>query len=230
MKREKKGQTGRVGGEAALAFADGIATIGVASLVFPSRPVVWAVAAALGALPAWWRHVRASRVAELRFVPDPRRPDFKSFGKAFASSIAEVASGDADRRSWTLCPYCGGDGSFRPYSVDPVPANGSVEIGPAGKKVIVRPPAALRVDAPVPVTVTDHPVTIWLMASSRRGEVRLCAHASPVRRAAFEAIIAAPVILMASFPGCGLFSPERVAAAMVTIAVVMLGFGARRRR
>lgn len=237
MRRRDRGL--RIDGEPALAFAYGITAIAIAAMLFPSSPIAWAAAAVIGALPAWWRHARALHVAELRFAPDPKRPDFASFADAFAASIADVASGAAAGRTWTLCPYCGEDGSFRTYSIEPVPANGSVEIGSVGRKVAVRPQVALRMETPVPVTVADRPVTVSLAASTRRGEIRLCAPGRrwrtrwlaplhPIRHATMLTLMAVPPLLMAAFPDCEAFSSERVAATMAVMAVVMVRLSARK--
>lgn len=211
--------------------ADGVFAIGVAALLFPSSPILWAVAAVLGTIPAWMRHFSGMRVAERRFVPDPRRPDFTALAKAMASSVADMAVENAGEVEWTLCPYCGKDGRFKPYSIDMAPASGMLSVGTRKRSAECKTTVAIRPDVAMPVTVIDMPVTVSICASARRGEVFLKSPRSlpplfgggpsgGLRREIMKVCLAIPPILMAAFPGCPLFAPERIIASIVIIAIV----------
>lgn len=216
--------------------ADGVFAIGVAAILFPSSPIIWTVAAVLGTIPAWVRHFSGMRVAERRFVPDPRRPDFTALAKAMASSVADMAVEKSGEVEWTLCPYCSQDGCFRPYSIDISPASGMLSVGTRKRSAEFKTAVAIRPDIAIPVTVFDRPVSMRICASARRGEVFFRPSASRwlswghdrnggLRLQTMKLGLALPPILMSAFPDCALFAPERVVAAMVVIAAVTLRGG-----
>ncbi len=204
----------------------------------PSRPWAGMIAAILATLPEWLNIARNRRSAKRTFAPDPLAPDFAAFTKAVLES-ADKCTTEGATVKWTLCPYCGNDGTFETYRLDLRPAKGEIAVGTDARGQCSKTDIVFRPRLPLPIEVRNAPVTLVLSPTGARRQVFIDAdrHFSmPWNRRGGNWLrddIAKlwPTLAFAfaaAFPDSTFSVPERLAA--VVIVLVFATFTLTRRR
>lgn len=147
------------------------------------------------------RFVRAlPRPPGAQFVPDPLAPDWPQLARGVSTLCLEAEATGAPQ-AMRLAPFFHSDGRPRPYRLDLLPQSRTLRIGePAGPRPHeARLPCLLRLRLPLPVAVSDQPVTLRiarLATDERHPPLALyqCAH-DPAAQS-FLLPLAVPLLLL----------------------------------
>ena len=220
------------------AFCDGALALSAATVIAPSRPCAGIAAAILVTLPEWLNIALNRRCGKLVFAPDPLAPDFPAFAKAFLESAAKCTTEGTSAR-WTLCPFCGNDGTFKTYRLDLRPAKGEIVVGADAQGQRAKTDIVFRPRLPLPVEVRDTPLTLVLSPAGAQRQVFIDANGkfTPpwnrrdgnwLRDDIAKLWPALAFAIAAAFPDSAFAAPERLVAA--ALALVLATFASARRR
>lgn len=220
------------------AFCDGALVLSAAAVIAPSRPWAGIVAAILATLPEWLNIAWNRRSAKMAFAPDPLTPDFATFTVAFLESAAKCTT---ERMSvkWTLCPFCGNDGTFKTYRLDLRPTKGEIAIGADAQGQCTKTDIVFRPRLPLPVEVRDTPLTLVLSPAGARRQVFIDAdrkfsllwNRRGGNRLQDDIAKLWPTLafaIAAAFPDSAIAAPERLAA--IAVVLVFATFALARKR
>ena len=219
------------------AFCDGALALSAAMVIAPYHPWSGIVAAILATLPEWLNIARDRLSAKRTFAPDPLAPDFSAFEAAFLESAAQCATEGTSVR-WTLCPFCGNDGTFKTYRLDLRPSKGEIAVGTDAHGPCAKTDIVFRPRLPVPIEVRSTPVTLVLSPTSARRQVFIDANrkfALPWNRRGGNWLRddigklwpTLAFAFAAAFPDSAFAAPERLVAA--ALALVLATFASARR-
>ncbi|MBR3085380.1 MAG: hypothetical protein IKH04_03150 [Kiritimatiellae bacterium] len=129
------------------------------------------VAAALLAR-TWRNRIPAVGKDDVVCVPDPMRPDFRSFLVALSDAASDAAV-RGTRRRFVLAPYFGMDGSVAPYGILWRPGDRTIEVAWPGGRVSRRVEADIMPLAPMPLIVAGYAAVMTIARNPRTGRVEL---------------------------------------------------------
>ena len=177
-------------------------------------------------LPSWRVLVPAAGRDDAVFSPDPLSPDFTPLLRTLREMI-EAAKVQGTKRRLILTPMPSHDGGFREYRLLWNPGSQTLVAEWDGGKQRNRTAAQVLLDAPMPICVGRHPVSIEV-SRDRRTARALLAVERPMRPLGFLNPGCAPALvsayylyLAAALFAYGMASPERPMKAL-TLAVVAI--------
>ena len=220
------------------AFCDGALALSAAAVIAPSRPWTGIAAAILATLPEWLNIAQNRRCAKMAFAPDPLAPDFSSFAATFLESAAKCATEGTSVR-WTLCPFCGNDGTFKTYRLDLRPAKGEIVVGADAQGQRAKTDIVFRPRLPLPVEVRDIPLTLVLSPAGERQQVFIDAdrcfsppwnrrEGNMLRDDLLKLWPTMALAILAAFPNSEMAVPERLTA--IVVLLVFATFALTRKR
>ncbi len=168
----------------------------------------------------------------MAFAPDPLAPDFSAFTAAFLGSAAKCTA-EGTPVKWTLCPYCGNDGTFETYRLDLRPAKGEIAVGTDARGQCAKTDIVFRPRLPLPVEVRDTPLTLVLSPAGARRQIFIDADrqfAMPwnrrdgnwLRDDVAKIWPALALAAYAAFPNSMAVTPERLAAIALLLVFATL--------
>ena len=174
----------------------------------------------------------------MAFAPDPLAPDFSAFTAAFLGSAAKCTA-EGTPVKWTLCPFCGNDGTFKTYRLDLRPAKGEIAVGADAQGQCTKTDIVFRPRLPLPVEVRDTPLTLVLSPAGARRQIFIDADrqfAMPWNRRGGNRLRddiaklwpAIAFAVLAAFPNLEMAVPERLAAIVVLLVFATLALSRRR--
>lgn len=117
-----------------------------------------------------FRTAPRARRGDAVFAPDPLAPDFKPLLKTVRSML-EAAKAQGRRGRIVMTPMPAPVGGFAPYSLCWSPKDNAIEADWNGGKTRLRSAVPVRIAAPMPIRVMDHPVAVSFGHDSRSGRV-----------------------------------------------------------